>query len=364
MRYELLFKPFNHPKITLKNRIVMAPMTRNFSPDGVPGDDVAQYYLKRVQGGTGLIVSEGTLIDHPSATDSTNQPLFHGEGLKGWKNVIDTVHKAGGKMVPQIWHIGSVRRPGTGPFPDAPTASPSGLVAPLKKVFEPLTEDQVQELVKAYGQAAFEAKTLGFDGVEIHGAHGYLIDQFFWEGTNQRDDKYGGSLVARTRFAVEIVQEIRSLCGEEFPIILRWSQWKMHDYNAKLASDPDQLAQFLMPLSEAGVDIFHCSQHRFWEPEFESSDLNLAGWTKKITGKPTISVGSVSLDREFVTAFLGEGAEVASIDALLERLERQEFDLIAVGRAMLANPDWANKVRNEQFSLLQPFTQEHKNELR
>jgi 2,4-dienoyl-CoA reductase-like NADH-dependent reductase (Old Yellow Enzyme family) len=361
MKTDVLFKPFQCGKLSLANRIVMAPMTRGFSPGGVPGKDVAEYYRRRVEGGTGLIISEGTLIDYPAATDSTTYPSFYGElALAGWKRVIDTVHAAGGKMMPQIWHVGSTRRPGTGPHPDAPSVSPSGLVAPAKKVFEPLTIDNIESLVKAYAQAAFDAQRLGFDGVEIHGAHGYLIDQFFWQGTNERNDKYGGSIVARTQFAVEIVRAIRQRCGADFPIVLRWSQWKQQDFAAKLATTPEQLAQFLEPLTAAGVDIFHCSQRRFWEPEFEGSTLNLAGWVKKITGKPTISVGSVGLNGEFIAAFRGENAGVASIDNLIERMENDEFDLIAVGRALLSNPDWANKVKSGQHDQLRPFTQEDK----
>lgn len=365
MKHDVLFKPFEHGSLKLANRTVMAPMTRGFSPDGIPGEDVAEYYRKRVVGGTGLIISEGTLIDYPAATDNTSYPSFYGEqALAGWKKVLDTVHAAGGKMMPQIWHVGSTRRPGTGPQPDAPTASPSGLVAPGKKIFEPLTLENVEALVKSYGQAAADAQRLGFDGVEVHGAHGYLIDQFFWESTNERDDRYGGSLVARTQFAVEIIREIRRRCGKDFPVVLRWSQWKQQDYAAKLATNPEQLAEFLQPLSDAGVDIFHCSQRRFWEPEFEDSSLNLAGWTKEITGKPTISVGSVGLDQEFIASFQGKGAEVANIDNLLERMENGEFDLIAIGRALLSNPDWANKVREGHFDQLKPFTLEDREQLR
>lgn len=365
MTNDVLFKPFEHPKLSLPNRIVMAPMTRSYSPNGVPGDDVAEYYRKRAEGGTGLIVSEGTMINHPAASDDPNIPLFYGEeSLAGWKKVIDTVHAAGGKMVPQIWHVGATRRPGKGHNPDAPTVSPSGLVAPGKQMFEPLSVEEIQQLVQAYAQAALAAKNLGFDGVEVHGAHGYLIDQFFWEGTNEREDQYGGSLVKRTRFGVEIIQAIRELCGEDFPIILRFSQWKQQDFDAKLAKNPDELAQFLEPLSKAGVDIFHCSQRRFWEPEFEGSDLNLAGWTKEITGKPSISVGSVSLNEEFIASFQGANAGLASIDNLIERMEKGEFDLIAVGRAMLSNADWANKVKSGHFDQLKPYTQEDREVLR
>jgi 2,4-dienoyl-CoA reductase-like NADH-dependent reductase (Old Yellow Enzyme family) len=138
------------------------------------------------------------------------------------------------------------------------------------------------------------------DGVEIHGAHGYLIDQFFWEGSNRRDDEYGGDLAGRSRFAIELIQAVRAAVGPDFPIIFRFSQWKQQDYTARLVQTPQALAAFLQPLSEAGVDIFHCSTRRFWEPEFDGSELNLAGWTRQLTGKPTITVGSVGLDGEFL----------------------------------------------------------------
>jgi len=359
-----LFRPFNCGKLNLTNRIVMAPMTRGFSPNGVPGKEVAEYYRRRAAGGVGLIISEGTLIDSPGATDNSNYPSFYGdEALAGWKQVIDTVHAAGGKMLPQIWHVGATRRPGTGPHPEATSASPSGLVSPGKKVFEPLTTLDIESLVNAYSKAAHDAQRLGFDGVEIHGAHGYLIDQFFWQGTNERTDKYGGSMTARAQFAVEIVRAIRLRCGPDFPIVLRWSQWKPQDFTAKLATTPEQLAEFLEPLTAAGVDIFHCSQRRFWEPEFAGSTLNLAGWVKKLTGKPTISVGSVGLDQEFTTAFQGKNAGVANIDNLIERMENNEFDLIAIGRGLLANADWADKVKRGHFDQLRPFTQDDKTHL-
>lgn len=136
-------------------------------------------------------------------------------------------------------------------------------------------------MIAAFAQAADDAKRIGFDGIELHGAHGYLIDQFFWGKTNRRTDRYGGDLVDRTRFAVEIVKACRRAVGPDYPIALRFSQWKSSDYTAKLAETPDELARFLAPLANAGVDIFHCSTRRCWESEFIGSDLNLAGWTKK-----------------------------------------------------------------------------------
>lgn len=356
---EALFRPFSAGGLTLKNRIVMAPMTRAFSPGGVPGPDVAAYYRRRAEGGVGLIVTEGTWIPHPAAGDNPNVPRFHGEdALAGWSHVVSEVHAAGGRIMPQLWHVGLFRQPGQPLAPGVPAVGPSGLSKPGEKVREPMTQGDIDAVIAAFGEGAEAAKRLGFDGVEIHGAHGYLIDQFFWEGTNQRTDRYGGDLVARTRFAAEILQEMRRRVGPSFPLVLRYSQWKQQDYDAKLAESPEELERLLGPLVEAGVDVFHCSTRRFWEPAFKGSDLNLAGWTKRLTGKPVITVGSVSLDQELMSSLKEGGAGTASLDQLLERLERSEFDLVAVGRSLLVNPSWSEKVRGGALGDLRPFTRE------
>jgi len=353
---EALFKTFNSEKLTLENRTVMAPMTRGFSPGNVPGEDVAAYYRRRAENGVGLIVTEGTGINHPSSVSGASIPVFHGEeALNGWENVVKEVHKAGGKIAPQLWHVGMTRKMGELPNEEAQPVGPSGLALSGEKVNEPLTTEEVEQLVEAYAQAAADAKRLGFDAIELHGAHGYLIDQFFYEQTNQRTDRYGGDLVGRTQFAVEIIEACRRKVGPDFPIIFRFSQWKMHDFKAKLATTPEELEQFLTPLVEAGVDIFHCSTRRFWEPEFEGSELNLAGWTKKLTDKPVISVGSVGLDGEF-TSFAG--ANTTSLDGLIGKLENEEFDLVAIGRSLLMDPEWVSKVRDGRADDLLPFDKE------
>ncbi|OCT11499.1 12-oxophytodienoate reductase [Paenibacillus pectinilyticus] len=354
-----LFKPFTLGNLSLANRVVMAPMTRGFSPGGVPGQNVADYYRRRAENGVGLIVTEGTLINHPAATDSPNIPNFHGEeALAGWKRVVDAVHEAGGRIMPQLWHVGMTRPNGSLPHPEAPSIGPSGLNLAGEAVNEPMTQAEITQVVQAFAQAAADAKRLGFDGIEIHGAHGYLIDQFLWEKTNQRTDQYGGDMLARTRFAAEIIAACRSAVGPDFPIMIRLSQWKSSEYTAKLAETPELLGQLLAPLVEAGVDIFHCSTRRFWEPEFEGSTLNFAGWVKKLTGKPTITVGSVGLDDEFLGSFRGKSAGTADINELLVRLEQNEFDLVAIGRALLVDPAWAVKVREGRFNELLPFTVE------
>ena len=345
-----LFRSFEVGTLSLKNRVVMAPMTRALSPGGVPGPDVAAYYRRRAEGGVGLIITEGTTIDHPAAAAQPNVPEFHGEAaLAGWGKVVEEVHAVGGKIIPQLWHVGMARKPGAEPHPEAAPVGPNNL-----------TEAQVTALIASFGKAAGEAKRLGFDGVEIHGAHGYLIDQFFWDKTNARSDRFGGGLVGRTKFGVEIVKACRAAVGPGFPIVFRFSQWKADDYQARLASHPQDLGRLLEPLVLAGVDVLHCSTRRFWEPEFAGSPLNLAGWTKKMTGKPTITVGSVGLDGEFMELFkAGAGAETAGLDDLLERLAAKEFDLVAVGRALISNPNWVELVKAGKLEELRAFEKDH-----
>jgi 2,4-dienoyl-CoA reductase-like NADH-dependent reductase (Old Yellow Enzyme family) len=355
-----LFTPFQIKSLALPNRIVMAPMTRNQSPGGVPGDDVVGYYRRRAEHGVGLIITEGTVIAHPASSGSPRVPRFYGDdALAGWAKVSRAVHEAGGRIIPQLWHVGMARKPGSEPNPEAPPVGPSGLDLTGAKISEPLTGSEVTDLIDAYAQGAADALRLGFDGVELHGAHGYLIDQFFWRKTNQRADAYGGDLVGRTRFAVEVVKACRRRTSPQFPIVLRFSQWKLQDYDAKLVATADELARFLAPLVDAGVDAFHCSTRRFWVPELEGSELNLAGWTKKLTGKPTITVGSVGLDHDFVSSLReGKPASNAGFEAVVGMIQRGEVDLVAVGRALLVDPAWAEKIREERFHDLLPFAPE------
>ena len=356
-----LFAPLRVGSMTLANRIVMAPMTRTMSPGNVPGDASVEYYRRRAAGGVGLILTEGTCVGHPAASGYPRVPFFYGDdALAGWGRVCQAVHAGGGCIMPQLWHVGSVRRPGVEPDPELPGYGPSGMARPGKVTGHAMTESDIADVIAAFATAARDAERLGFDGVEVHGAHGYLIDQFFWDGTNKRDDAWGGDAIRRTRFAAEIIRAIRREVAADFPVVLRWSQWKQQDYTARLATDPASLGAFLAPLVDAGVDVFHCSQRRFWEAEFDGSALNLAGWVKSLTGKPVITVGSVGLDGDFIVEGSHEfrEAQPASIDGLLERLAADEFDLVAVGRALIANADWPARVRAGETAQLKPYTKD------
>lgn len=357
---DILFEPFACKSMRLDNRIVMAPMTRSFAVGGTPDQRHVDYYRRRAEGGVGLILSEGTTVDRPAARNDPGVPFFHGPALDGWKDVIDGVHAAGGRMGPQVWHTASVYSPTAAYEPDAPVESPSGLQAPGSPRGIAMSEEDVADTIDAFARAAADAKRLGFDTIEVHGAHGYLVDQFFWPGTNARDDGWGGPAIAdRARFGAALIAAIRAAVGPDFPVILRVSQWKQQDFAARIATTPDEMTAWLGPLVDAGVDILHCSQRRFWTPEFPELDgddgLNFAGWAKKLTGAATISVGSVGLSSDFLRVFQGEATELTGIDALLDRMERGEFDLIAVGRALLTEPEWANKVRRGAMDELNGF---------
>jgi 2,4-dienoyl-CoA reductase-like NADH-dependent reductase (Old Yellow Enzyme family) len=357
-----LFRPFHIRGMELKNRIVMAPMTRSRSPGAFPNDDNVAYYRRRAAAEVGLILSEGTLTRRRGASNDANIPLFWGEKpLEGWKKVIDAVHAAGGRMGPQIWHQGMSRKPGTGHFPDAPSDGPSGITLMGKQIADPPSEEEVLDMAQAYADAAGDAKRLGFDCIELHGAHAYLIDEFFWERTNQRTDRFGGSIEKRAEFAAEAIRRCRKAIGD-LPLFIRISQWKSVDYAARIAVTPQELERWMRVLVDAGVDAIHCSQRRILEPEFPDVDgpngLNLAGWVKKLTGLPTISVGSVGLSSEFTGAFRGEGSATGKLDETIARLDRGEFDLVAVGRALLQDPDWVVKVKTGRLNELRDYDAE------
>lgn len=357
MASDVLFSPFSFKGLTLPNRVVMAPMTRSFSPGGVVTDDVAAYYRRRAENQVGLIITEGTGVNRPASVNDPNVPRFHGEEeLAGWKKVVDEVHAAGGLIAPQLWHVGAVRTRSEDWAPSGPYDSPSGLSRPGSKFGEPMSEEDVADTIQAFADAAAAAKAIGMDAIELHGAHGYLIDQFFWDGVNVREDAYGSKeLAGRARFAADILRAVRAAVGPDYPVIIRISQWKQQDYAVKMADTPKALEAWLGALVDAGADVIHCSQRRFWEPEFEGSDLNFAGWAKKLTGVPTITVGSVGLSGEFIASWGGEASQPASLDRLEEMLDRGDFDMVGVGRALLQDPEWVVKVRDGRTSELKAY---------
>lgn len=342
----------------LQSSIAMAPMTRSRSPRGVPTKEVAEYYRRRAEGGVGLVITEGVLVGHPSAGHEESVPrMTSGDAEAGWRVVVDAVHDAGGRIAAQLWHLGSLREESDGML----AWSPSGVRETGVRSGRAMTLSDIDDIIRAFAESAAVAFRSGFDAVEVHGAHGYLIDEFLWSATNRRTDAYGGSVAARSRFAAEIVAAVRANTTPDFPIIVRFSQFKERELTARLADTPAGLADVLGPLVEAGASMLHASTRRFWEPEFEGSPLNLAGWSKKLTGLPTLTVGSVGLTHDFVEPRPGSHN---TLEALARRHSRGEFDLVAVGRALLANPCWPRLAATRRASEIVDFAKEHESVFR
>jgi 2,4-dienoyl-CoA reductase-like NADH-dependent reductase (Old Yellow Enzyme family) len=356
-----LFTPFKIRNLELANRFILPAMQRELSPGGVPSREMAEYYRRRIEGGLSLIIGEATAVDHPSSTHYWKYARLFGPALDGWKRVLDNVKEAGGKLFLQLWHEGAVRKEGQGPNPEAPTLSPSGLIQKGEPVGQAMSARDLIDVRDAFASAAQTARAMGFDGIEIHGAHGYLLDQFLWHETNQRDDGYGGSLENRLRYPCEIVRAVRGAIGPDMPISFRMSQWKERNFDGKVAQSPAELAVVTAALRKSGVDIFHASTRRFWIPEFEGSDRGYAGWVKSTTDAAVITVGSVGLDNDIMSSLHGQNAAstgTSGLGELLRRFNNNEFDLIAVGRAALGDPDWVNKVRDGRFAELEAFDKE------
>lgn len=368
-RSDVLFTPLTIGALTLPNRIVMSPMTRYFSPDGAPGADVAAYYGRRALGGAGLIVTEGVGVDHPTAVDDPAIPHMYGQAaLAGWRRVVEAVHVAGGRIFPQLWHQGPLRDPARSRRPDLVGARPSGLwgrpgftsygsdyVEAMRSETEPLTLAEIADIIDAFARAAHNAMDVGFDGIAIHAGHGYLIDSFLWADTNRRTDRYGGDETGRTTFAAEVVAAVRAEIGPGVPIMFRFSQHKQQDYDARLASTPEALGAILRPLAQAGVDLFDASGRRFEKPAFANSPLSLAGWAKAMTGKPSVAIGGIGLGNGLDDTLKNrsETAPEDNLDAVRRCLSVGEFDLAGVGRAILNDPEWPNRIRDGRQPL--PF---------
>ncbi len=353
----MLFEPYKLKNINLRNRVVMAPMTRNQSPGGIPTNEVVAYYSRRAKAEVGLIITEGIEVSHEASSAYPDVPrLDTKEAREGWKRVVNGIKENGGSVIAQLWHCGGFRKLGMQPNPEVPGHTASGLVKPGKKVAHEMTLEDIKQTINAYASDAKYCEEIGFDGVEIHGAHGYLIDNFFWEGTNIRDDSYGGSIEKRSQFVSEIIQAVRSNISQEFIVGLRFSQWKQHDFEAKLAHSTDDLKKVLLSPVESGLDYLHSSMRRYWESEFEGSEENLAYWTKKISNIPTIGVGSAGLDSDFID--MTAPSKPASIDKAIDDISKEKYDLLAVGRALLSDYEWVLKMKEGRLKDVIPYSKE------
>ena len=356
-----LFTEVRIGSLVLPNRFVMPAMQRRWVVDGAPAPLLGAYYRRRAEGGVALIIGESAAIDHPSSTQNEHFARLTPDTVEAWRSCVTPVAEAGGHILLQLLHEGSTRAEGgSSAWSRHETVSPSGLVGAGRRAGRALELHEIAEIRDAYIRSARLAQDAGADGVEVHGAHGFLLDQFLWSETNLRDDEYGGADIrARARFPAEVVRGIRAACGPDFAISFRFSQWKTVDYAARIVESPEELAELCEVMRDAGVDAFHVSTRRFWQPEWPDSDLSLAGWTKKVSGVPTIAVGSVGLSNTVSDSFAGEETQAeleTGIRLLAERFGRGDFDLVSVGRSLISDADWVLKVQEGRLDDIRGFT--------
>lgn len=355
MQNNILFSEFKNGKIKTKNRFVMPPMATFSSSNGVPSDKLLEYYVKRAENDVGLIISEAVAINHPTASTNPKFPNFlSNEALDKWRELVQKIHNLDTVIIPQIWHSGLAKKlapvkvkANTTNFSSEIT-SPSGVYSDQSIIGRPLSVSEIEEIIYQFSISALTAKELGFDGVEIHGAHSQLIDNFFCPSTNKRNDEYG--LHNRTLFAEKIIKQCRSLVGKDFPIIFRFSNWQLWNPLEKNFNTPKELEEFLLPLIDAGVDIFHCSARFFNEKTFKDHEGSIALWTKKITNLPVIAVGSVYLHNNLMDSLGGESSEYRNNVVDVEKcILNNEFDLIAIGRGLFYDHTLINKIRENKY---------------
>ncbi|NGP07400.1 12-oxophytodienoate reductase [Rhodococcus sp. 14C212] len=345
--------------LTVRNRFALAPMTRLKSVSGVPTEVDVDYYRRRAAADVGLILTEGVHVRDPAAGFSPRVPHMYGDdAAAGWRRIVDAVHAEGTAIMPQLWHAGAVRGTEYERGPETETVSPSGLDLAGAPVGRSLTVADIEGAIENFVESALVAKDAGFDGIELHGAHGYLFDQFLWPRTNRRTDRYGLADDYGTRFSVETITAIRAAVGSDFPIVFRFSQWKSDHYDAQIAGTSLELERILTPLADAGVSIFHPSTRRHWSPAFPAEgELSLAGWTRKITGRPVIAVGSVGVGALMGSDNTAVRETVEQRIAFLRRqFERGEFDVVAIGRALLADSEWVRKVLAGRLDEVRPYS--------
>lgn len=343
---DVLFSPYSHRKLKLRTRLVMAPLPRLFSQNGVPTPEMVLYYQRRAQNMVGLIITEPVAVNDPAAAaDSGMAHFYGGAALRAWRRICRAVHARACSIVPQLHHVGMLRPlSGDIPHPEASPIGPSG-IDPIsgEKRAEEMSPGRISSVLAAFATAARSARLLGFDGVEINGSSGGLVEQFLRKETNNRMDEYGGDMMRRARFACQVVQAVRKETGRTFPVIFRFSQQGCSIWNAPLLASPAELEELLAMLCEAGVDFFACDGAGV--PAFPGSALSLAGWIHMLVNRPVITDGGIGLP------------SVSSSADLAWHLRSCQADLIAVGRALLADAEWGTKVHMGREHDIIPFTQ-------
>lgn len=338
-----LFGSYNLSSLNLKNRIAIAPMTRiSADYEGTPSDKMTRYYESFAKGGFGLIITEGTYIDDIYSQTYLYQPgIVFEEQIQGWKKITDAVHAYGAKTIMQIQHSGALSQ---GNRFTNKTLAPSS-VQPIGnqlefyhgkgayKIPQEATEQDIEQVIESFAKAAGNAKRAGFDGVEIHGANGYFLDEFLTTYTNTRTDQYGGSAANRVSLLVKVINTVRKTVGNNFIVGIRISQGKVNDYVYKWEGEKEAEIIF-EALKNTSLDYIHTTEFKAASPAFSAENYfnnhnaSLATLAKKITGLPVLTNGSID-----------------SLETAYELINEHDTDLVTIGKAALANHNFPLKIQ-------------------
>jgi 2,4-dienoyl-CoA reductase-like NADH-dependent reductase (Old Yellow Enzyme family) len=336
MTRDPLHEPGRLGTLTLPNRLIVAPMTRiSATPDGMPTPEMADYYAEYARGGFGLIITEGTYPDTAHSQCYVNQPgLATDAQAEGWRQVVDAVHRAGGRIAAQLMHggaltmhnrfvSGTVGPSAVQPVGEQPPRYHGKGSYPVPRA---LTAAEIPGIIAGFAAAAARAVTAGFDAVEIHGANGYLIDQFLSHHTNHRTDDWGGSLANRLRLAVEVSRAVVAAVPAHVPAGIRISQTKVNDLSHVWPGGVADAAAIFSALDATGISYIHVSSHLGCGPVFDTG-LSLAGLARRHAACTVIANGKLE-ETETARALLARG----------------EADFLSLAKAALADPHWVKKV--------------------
>jgi len=331
VKYPRLFEPGMIGRVRVKNRLVLPPCTTNFAgPVGEVTDRLIKYYAERARGGAGLLIIENTQVKYPEGKNVSCQlRLDDDKYIPGYQELAEAIQLYGAKVFQQIHHAGRQVHNTEGVQPKAPSAIPCGF---LQVPVAELTSDEVWDLVERFSETALRVKKSGMDGVELHGAHGYLIGEFMSPFTNQRIDEWGGTFDRRMKFVMEIINRTRQKVGPDFPICLRYSADEFMPGGLTL----DDGKKIALMVEAAGIDVLHVSAGIYESMQTlletmrfqEGWRVYLADEIKKIVKIPVITVGQIKTPA-FAERVLLEG----------------KADLVALGRPLIADPEWPNKAR-------------------
>ncbi|MBD7971018.1 oxidoreductase [Paenibacillus gallinarum] len=344
-QHKKLFESVQIGTKLLKNRVGVAPLTRtSATPEGLATEQMSKYYASFARGGFGFIITEGTYTDEVHSQCYFNQPgLVNEEQADAWKQVVDAVHEEGALIFVQLQHAGAIsqgnRFKTTNLAPSAvlPKGDPLFFYGGATSFSTPraATKSDIDEVIQGFVNSAVRAKAIGFDGVEIHGANGYLLDEFLTDYTNLRTDEYGGNPENRVRLLVQVANAIREVVGASFVVGIRISQGKANDYLHKWSGAEEDARVIFSELGKTELDYIHITEYQAWQPAFSQGE-SLVKLAKKYSGIPIIANGQL------------EDPDKAS-----DMIGQDQADLVALGKGALANHNWVNKVqRGEALSEL------------